>query len=134
MFWRLKFPFTHVRICIKTTVNHGFITKTVIDLNYEIFSIEKWKKLFLYFIFTVKDLKYYFKIQWQFFWGIFWGITYFCRSKNKDLGNSSWFSDIFSKNVKTFLKSSNSDVQKSYIPQNNPQKHRHNSHVASGLR
>ena len=55
--------------------------------------------------------------------------THFSRSKNKDFRNSSWFSDIFSKNAKSFLKSSNFELQKCYIPQNNSQKNHYNNYI-----
>ena len=99
------------------------------DLNPRIFSIEKTKKCFFFLIFYKNDLKYYFRIEWRFFWGFFWGITHICRSKNEDFRNAAWFSDIFSKNAKSLLKSSNFELQKCNAPQNNPQKNRHKSHV-----
>ena len=71
---------------------------TANNTNSEIFSIEKTKKSF-FPIFTMKNIKYYFKIHWQFFWEFFWGIARFCRSKNDDFRNASWFRDIFTKNA-----------------------------------
>ena len=63
------------------------------------FLVLKKRKNPFFLIFTMKNLKYYFKIHWQFFWGFFWGIARFCRSKNDDFRNASWFRDIFTKNA-----------------------------------
>ena len=60
---------------------------------------------------------------------ICWGITHFCKSKNKDFRISSWFSDIFSKNAQSSLKSSNFVLKKCYRPQNNPQKNHQKGHA-----